>query len=944
MPVLSLGVLASTGTTSGSEAYTHEYVIVMLQQCTKGGWSSSRVRVDPEAASSDLGRIGPAAHVMTRRSNIVRIGLAAACLVVLIASVAIMAATPAGTTISTTATAQYKSSSGTQMPTATSNTVTVTVTQPTTASVSVSPASATKTADSSLSASYGITITNTGSGSDTFDLTTAAKSGSTATIYQDANGDGIRQSTETTTMSATSSLAAGASAKCVVVVTLSSSVTTDTITFTAKSRADATKTAQSVLTINKASGNTYIQSWLINGYYPNTTLSTQMTMDYLGGEASVAPTESSTSGGKVWKRLDSTTPYVNIWTFFGKPTYCVGYAFTYVYVPTAQTVTMLTGSDDGIKVWLNGTVVLTKDVQRGYVADSDSAQIDLPAGWSRMLVKITQKDWDWGFSLRLLDASGNAVQGLQTALAPGSSGGTTDTTPPVISNIKTTPGSTSATVEWDTDEASTTLVNYGTTTSLGTNSTSSTMATHHTASLTGLTPGTAYYLKVGSVDSAGNTAWSSQVTFQTSSSTTAASYIQTWLINGYYPNSTLSTQMTTDYLGGEANVSPYAGSTSGGKTWAKLASSSSYVNLWAYYGKPTYCVGYAFTYVYSPSDQTVTIKTGSDDGIKVWLNGTAVLTKDVQRGYTADSDTATMNLNAGWNKLLVKITQKDWDWGFSLKICDSSGNAVPGVTWDVVPPTTGVAPIISNIKTTPSTTSATIEWDTDEASTTMVDYGPTSSLGASYTDSTLVMHHKATITGLSTGSMYWAKIGSTDSSGTASWIAPFRFPTTTGSAYVQMWLVNGYYPNSTLSTQMSTDYLGGEADAYPAEGSTSGGKSWLKLASTTPYVNIWTFYNKPTYCVGYAFTRVYTPNAQTVTLKTGSDDGIEVWLNGTVVETVDTWRGYTADSDVATMNLSAGWNRLLVKITQKDWDWGFSLKICDSAGNIVPGVAYTVVQ
>jgi hypothetical protein len=216
------------------------------------------------------------------------------------------------------------------MPNATSNTVTVTVTQPTSASVSVSPTSSTKTADASLSAAYGLTVTNGGTASDTFDLTATAKSGSTATIYQDPNGDGVHQSTETTTMAATSALSAGSTSKCVVVVKLPSTGTMDTVTFTAKSRADATKTAQSVLTINKAAGNaTYVQTWLINGYYPNTNLATQMTTDYIG-EAGVSPSAGATSGGKAWTKLVSTTPYVNIWTLYGKPLYCVGYAFTYV--------------------------------------------------------------------------------------------------------------------------------------------------------------------------------------------------------------------------------------------------------------------------------------------------------------------------------------------------------------------------------------------------------------------------------------------------------------------------------------------------------------------------------------------------------------------------------------------------------------------------------------
>ncbi|MFA6665344.1 MAG: hypothetical protein WCT06_02105, partial [Armatimonadota bacterium] len=87
------------------------------------------------------------------------------------------------------------------------------------------------------------------------------------------------------------------------------------------------------------------------------------------------------------------------------------------------------------------------------------------------------------------------------------------------------------------------------------------------------------------------------------------------------------------------------------------------------------------TYVYSPTAQRVNMWMASDDGIKVWVNGTVAWNNDVRRPWVVDQDKTSVNLNAGWNKVLVKITQSTKAWGFALKFCNSSGDAVPGLLY-----------------------------------------------------------------------------------------------------------------------------------------------------------------------------------------------------------------------------------------------------------------------
>lgn len=102
-----------------------------------------------------------------------------------------------------------------------------------------------------------------------------------------------------------------------------------------------------------------------------------------------------------------------------------------------------------------------------------------------------------------------------------------DTTAPTISGQTATniTGST-ARVTWTTNEASTSRVEYGLTTSYGSSTTlDATLVTAHSVALTGLAPNTTYNYRVHSIDAAGNERIGSNATFTTTATqdTTAPS-------------------------------------------------------------------------------------------------------------------------------------------------------------------------------------------------------------------------------------------------------------------------------------------------------------------------------------------------------------------------------------------------------------------------------------
>jgi outer membrane protein assembly factor BamB len=93
----------------------------------------------------------------------------------------------------------------------------------------------------------------------------------------------------------------------------------------------------------------------------------------------------------------------------------------------------------------------------------------------------------------------------------------------------------------------------------------------------------------------------------------------------------------------------------------------------------------------------------------------------------------------------------------------------------------------------------------------------------------------------------------------------------------------------------------------------------------------------------HACAYIYSGADRKVQLWAGSDDGIQIVVNGKVVHTSPTARGCTADSDkVKDVELKKGWNTVLLGISQGSAGWGFCLRIRNEQGDGAPlGVRYT---
>ena len=90
-------------------------------------------------------------------------------------------------------------------------------------------------------------------------------------------------------------------------------------------------------------------------------------------------------------------------------------------------------------------------------------------------------------------------------------------------------------------------------------------------------------------------------------------------------------------------------------------------------------VVYVRTNVWSPADQKARMEVGSEDGMKIWLNGELVHAKDVRRGVSPGEDVVQVALRQGWNSLMMKINNGLGGWGACARFRSPDGGRLDGI-------------------------------------------------------------------------------------------------------------------------------------------------------------------------------------------------------------------------------------------------------------------------
>ncbi|CAG4999865.1 hypothetical protein DYBT9275_02330 [Dyadobacter sp. CECT 9275] len=111
----------------------------------------------------------------------------------------------------------------------------------------------------------------------------------------------------------------------------------------------------------------------------------------------------------------------------------------------------------------------------------------------------------------------------------------------------------------------------------------------------------------------------------------------------------------------------YTGKNGAQVKWRAYSDKSlGYINFAKLFQDNKDAVSYAYRNIHADAPKTIKLGVGSNDGVRVWVNGKLVLDRLVSRTATPNDDLITVPLKKGNNSLLVKVDQTGNKWGFYL--------------------------------------------------------------------------------------------------------------------------------------------------------------------------------------------------------------------------------------------------------------------------------------
>jgi len=169
------------------------------------------------------------------------------------------------------------------------------------------------------------------------------------------------------------------------------------------------------LRLKPQDGGSFIRNWLVSGPYRQ---------DGVVGALAIfnVPFSPEKPGERAEWKPAPAADHVNLSALFPNQENCAAYLKTEITAPDNVSCALLIGSDDGVKAWLNGEVVHSNNIDRGELADQDTAPIKLKKGINQLMLKISQGGGGWSACARIVGSDGKPVPGLRVEVPqPGGS-------------------------------------------------------------------------------------------------------------------------------------------------------------------------------------------------------------------------------------------------------------------------------------------------------------------------------------------------------------------------------------------------------------------------------------------------------------------------------------------------------------------------------------------
>jgi CubicO group peptidase (beta-lactamase class C family) len=147
-------------------------------------------------------------------------------------------------------------------------------------------------------------------------------------------------------------------------------------------------------------------------------------------------------------------------------------------------------------------------------------------------------------------------------------------------------------------------------------------------------------------------------------------FLRSWLIGGPLKatrdTSGVSNEAAQEKLFNEPDTS------AGGIKWISFTSPADVIKFDSLFPSTDYAMAYAVTEITSESDRTALLGIGSDDAVRVTLNGKSVHRNFIARAVNEDDDVIPVDLKKGVNRLVIQVQNIEGGWGFMARFLDKA--------------------------------------------------------------------------------------------------------------------------------------------------------------------------------------------------------------------------------------------------------------------------------
>ena len=149
-----------------------------------------------------------------------------------------------------------------------------------------------------------------------------------------------------------------------------------------------------------------------------------------------------------------------------------------------------------------------------------------------------------------------------------------------------------------------------------------------------------------------------------------------------------SSLMTTDFVGGEEDLDPLKDQVVGGRAWRLYDMGRDRIDMRFPLGPLSYSVTYLHLFLLASDTRILEARTGSSDGMIMWINGEEVVRNSQPRRVAPDQNTTRVRIDEGINRVLVKLCVYENDNSVFMRFTEPGNITAEGLVYipDAKPP------------------------------------------------------------------------------------------------------------------------------------------------------------------------------------------------------------------------------------------------------------------